>query len=118
MAKVKITLSNHRDYSYDGGLWLLSVKRLEFEGKVLTNPGRIGTPFHDKVRQLLRDDLDGPAYVCYYNDNPSAYGVPDSTVTLRGVKLEVEDLVDSCSDDGCDPSYVEIEVEAPVGFSL
>lgn len=122
MAKVKVTLSNYRSYSYDGGTWCLSPVKLELGGEVLSEPddGCVDwkDPFYAKVREALGDEWDHTLYVSYYNDNPAVYGVPDPTVTVGGVELRVEDLVNTCSDDGEDPAYVEVEVEAPEGFTL
>lgn len=121
MAKVKVTLSNYRSYSYDGGTWCLSPVKLELDGKVLAEPeGCVDFkhPFLVKAGELLGDEFQYSCYETYYNDNPAVHGVPDPTVTVGGVELRVEDLVETASDDGEDPSYVEIEVEAPEGFTL
>jgi len=118
MSKVRVTLSNHSYSKYDGTLWELRVRKLEHGGKKLADPRRTDTPFYEKVEELLGDDLDGPGYVRYYNDNPVAYGVPDPVVEIGGAKLDVASLVASVSEDGEKPSLVEIEIEAPPGFTL
>jgi hypothetical protein len=123
MPKAKVTLENYKSYSYDGGSWCLSPVKLELDGKVLEEPdGKGGVdwkdPFYVKAGELLGGEFRHSLYVAYYNDNPSVHGVPDPTVTVGGVELRVADLVDCCADDGEDPRHVEVEVEAPEGFTL
>lgn len=115
--KAKVTLENYVSYDRDGASWCLSPTKVEFNGTALTEGGQSDKAFVDACVALGALPGKYSRYVQYYNDNPVVYGVPDPTVTVAGVVLQVEDLVQEASDETPHPTF-EIEVSVPDGFSL
>jgi len=112
--KAKVTLSNYVSHSSDGAEWCLSPQRVEHDGKTLTedDPGfREACVTLDLLHSVHVNHVD------YCWDN-FVDGVPDKTVTLGGVTLDVQELVGEASEDGPPYATQALEVDVPAGFSL
>jgi hypothetical protein len=107
MAKLELFYRNYISASCDGGCWGLSLDRTVLDGREVVNV-------------FERDDLLKKAGAEdsyeYFHDNVAEYGVPDSTLKIGPVELDVQTLADGADwDDGGEEVHVEILIGETVG---